>query len=127
MFRGIQQGDPAAAAPGAARRRESLRREFEHLALVPAEKIEEHVREHAGTAIAVLSRQGRPKDPKAALWQVAPESPDDYARQLYAVLRRLDDSGCKKIVVEDLPPLPEWVAIRDRLVRAATPESSKPD
>ncbi|HYJ19356.1 MAG TPA: L-threonylcarbamoyladenylate synthase [Burkholderiales bacterium] len=92
------------------------------LKLVHPDQIETYVRQHAGTAIAVLARRGRPRDSRAALWQVAPELPDDYARTLYAALRRLDDSGCRMIVVEDPPQLPEWVAVRDRLVRAATPE-----
>jgi len=93
------------------------------LALVHADQVEDFVRQRPGTAIAVLSRRGRPRDSKSALWQVAPESPASYARQLYAVLRRIDDSGCKMIVVEDVPATPEWVAVRDRLVRAATPET----
>jgi L-threonylcarbamoyladenylate synthase len=92
------------------------------LKLVHPDQLESYVREHAGTAIAILARRGRPRESKAALWQVAPELPEDYARQLYAALRRLDDSGCRIIVVEEPPLLPEWVAVRDRLARAATPE-----
>jgi L-threonylcarbamoyladenylate synthase len=57
-----------------------------------------------------------------ALWQVAPETPEEYARLLYATLRRLDDAGCRLIVVEAPPLLPEWAAVRDRLDRAATPD-----
>lgn len=95
------------------------------LALVPADEIDAYLRQHTGIPVAVLSRRSRPRGSAAALWQVAPESPDAYARQLYAVLRRLDESGCKRIVVEDLPPLPEWVAVRDRLVRAATPATPR--
>jgi L-threonylcarbamoyladenylate synthase len=53
---------------------------------------------------------------------VAPETPEEYARLLYGTLRRLDDAGCRLIVVEALPQLPEWTAVRDRLDRAATPE-----
>ncbi len=92
------------------------------LRLIHPDQIEGYVRQQAGTAIAVLARRGRPRDSKAALWQVAPELPEDYARQLYAALRRLDDSGCRMIVVEEPPQLPDWVAVRDRLTRAATPE-----
>lgn len=92
------------------------------LKLVLPDQIESYVRQQAGTAIAVLARRGRPRDSKAALWQVAPEQPEEYARQLYAALRRLDDSGCRMIVVEEPPLLPDWVAVRDRLVRGATPE-----
>jgi L-threonylcarbamoyladenylate synthase len=48
--------------------------------------------------------------------------PDDYARLLYATLRCFDESGCRMIVVEALPTLPEWIAVHDRLGRAATPD-----
>ena len=96
------------------------------LKIVNPDEIENYVRARPGTPIAVLSRRGRPRDSKATLWQVAPETPDDYARLLYGTLRRLDVSGCRLIVVEALPALPEWVAIRDRLGRAATPDPVAP-
>ena len=96
------------------------------LKIVHPEEIEEYLRARAGTPVAVLSRRGRPHDSKATLWQVAPEMPDDYARLLYGTLRWLDVSGCRLIVVEDLPALPEWTAIRDRLGRAATPDPMAP-
>lgn len=92
------------------------------LKLVHPDQIDQYLRTHSGTAIAVLSRRGRPRESQATLWQVAPELPDDYARLLYGSLRRLDVSGCRMIVVEELPDLPEWVAVRDRLRRAATPD-----
>jgi len=91
--------------------------------IVPAEEIEKYVQAHASTPIAVLARRGRPAGSKATLWQVAPETPGDYARLFYATLRRLDVSGCKMIVVEALPALPEWVAIQDRLGRSAAPDT----
>ena len=90
------------------------------LKIVDPDQIEEFVRTRAGTPVAVLARRGRPPDSRATLWQVAPDMPDDYARLLYGTLRRLDVSGCRLIVVEALPELPEWAAIRDRLGRAAT-------
>jgi L-threonylcarbamoyladenylate synthase len=92
------------------------------LKIVPPEETENYVRAHTGTPVAVLARRGRPQDTKATLWQVAPEMPDDYAQVLYATLRRLDVSGCRMIVVEALPTLPEWSAVRDRVGRAATPD-----
>ena len=92
------------------------------LRLVHPDQVEVFLRQHAGTPAAVLARRGRPRDSRAALWQVAPQTPEEYAHMLYAVLRRLDESGCHLIVVEEPPLLPEWVAVRDRLQRAATPE-----
>jgi L-threonylcarbamoyladenylate synthase len=91
--------------------------------IMPAEEIEKYLQAHAGTPVAVLARRGRPAGSKAALWQVAPETPGEYARLLYATMRRLDVSGCRMIVVEALPGLPEWVAIQDRVGRAATPDT----
>jgi len=91
--------------------------------IVAAEQIEHYLQAHAGTPIAVMARRGRPAGSKATLWQVAPEAPADYARLLYATLRRLDVSGCRMIVVEALPELPEWVALQDRLSRAAAKDA----
>ena len=96
------------------------------LKIVHPDEIENYVRARPATPIAVLSRSGRPRDSKATLWQGAPETPDDYARLLYATLRWLDVSGCRLIVVEALPELPEWAAVRDRLSRAATPDPVAP-
>ncbi len=42
------------------------------------------------------------------------------ARELYDTLRRLDRSGCDRIVIERVPRTPEWRAVGDRLRRAAT-------
>jgi len=93
------------------------------LKLVQPDEVENYVRRQVvQPPVAVVARRGRPRDSKVALWQVAPETPEEYARVLYAILRRLDDAGCRLIVVEALPPLPEWAAVRDRLDRAATPD-----
>jgi len=93
------------------------------LKVVHPDEIESYVRRQVvPPPVAVLARRGRPRDSKVALWQVAPESPEEYARLLYGILRRLDAAGCRLIVVEALPQLPEWTAVRDRLDRAATPE-----
>lgn len=48
--------------------------------------------------------------------------PDDAsatAQQLFAVLREFDDQGVKLIWVETPPEQPDWLAVRDRLLRAA--------
>jgi L-threonylcarbamoyladenylate synthase len=93
------------------------------LKVVHPDEIESFVRRQVmPPPVAVLARRGRPRDSKVALWQVAPETPEEYARLLYGTLRRLDAAGCRLIVVEALPQLPEWTAVRDRLDRAATPE-----
>jgi L-threonylcarbamoyladenylate synthase len=48
-----------------------------------------------------------------------PADAAEYGRLLYATLRRLDAAGHDLIVVEVPPAAPEWLAVRDRLDRAA--------
>jgi L-threonylcarbamoyladenylate synthase len=48
-----------------------------------------------------------------------PEKPEEYAAELYSTLHKMDGRGFDWIAVELPPDLPEWAAIRDRLVRAA--------
>ena len=48
----------------------------------------------------------------------AAEHADEYARQLYAHMHRLDMAGADRIVIAAPPAGPQWDAIRDRLRRA---------
>ncbi|MEO8040622.1 MAG: Sua5 family C-terminal domain-containing protein, partial [Betaproteobacteria bacterium] len=41
------------------------------------------------------------------------------AHELYGNLRALDGGGFARIVVESVPLTAEWLAVRDRLARAA--------
>ncbi|WP_067507820.1 L-threonylcarbamoyladenylate synthase [Actinoplanes sp. TFC3] len=45
--------------------------------------------------------------------------PREYAADLYAALHRLDDRGVRTIIAKNPPPTEEWLAVRDRLTRAA--------
>lgn len=45
--------------------------------------------------------------------------PREYAADLYAALHRLDDRGVATIIVRNPPATEEWLAVRDRLKRAA--------
>ncbi|MBC7944681.1 MAG: threonylcarbamoyl-AMP synthase [Burkholderiales bacterium] len=74
-----------------------------------------------GKRVAVLASVAVP----AATYSIAaPVVAIEFARELYANLRCLDDSGCDVILVEAPPDQPEWAAIRDRLTRAAHAEPS---
>jgi L-threonylcarbamoyladenylate synthase len=71
-----------------------------------------------GERVAVLAR--RPAHAgAAAAWLEAPADPRGYAHALYRNLRALDTAGYSRILVEALPETPEWLAVRDRLARAA--------
>lgn len=120
----VQVRAPGAGAPRAPGTLPSHYAPRTPLRLVDPEDLENFLRKEGGRSpVAVLARRGRPRDTRAALWQVAPESPEEYAQHLYALLRRLDSASCPLIVVELPPDLPEWAAVRDRLVRAALPDS----
>jgi len=59
---------------------------------------------------------------------VIPHDAEAFARGIYAELHQCDLDGMELIVVEALPDLPEWRAIRDRLQRASVPGSgAQPD
>lgn len=51
---------------------------------------------------------------------------ESYARNLYARLRMLDTQALDAIYIEMPPDAPAWRAVRDRLLRATRPLSSRP-
>ena len=53
---------------------------------------------------------------------VIPHDAEAFARAIYAELHRCDEAGARLIVVEELPATLEWLAIADRLKRAAAEE-----
>ena len=46
-------------------------------------------------------------------------NPEEYGADLYAALHRLDDAGVRTIVAQRPPAGDEWLAVLDRLTRAA--------
>jgi L-threonylcarbamoyladenylate synthase len=58
--------------------------------------------------------------PASVNLSIMPSDPVAYAHSLYAALRELDESGVDCIVVALPPDTPEWLAVRDRLHRAAS-------
>jgi L-threonylcarbamoyladenylate synthase len=58
----------------------------------------------------------------AAVLEIALD-PETYARNLYSKLRLLDSQKLRAIYVEMPPDLPEWNAVRDRLMRATRSRS----
>jgi len=80
--------------------------------------------------VVLVSRGHLPREGRGAyLWldynavaadrQRMPEKPGEYAAELYSALHKFDRQGLDWIAVELPPDVPEWAAIRDRLVRAA--------
>ena len=72
--------------------------------------------------LAVYSRTVRANAALAASGVRHRPMPDDAAataRELFSVMRELDDQGAHLIWVEQPPDTPEWEGVRDRLRRAA--------
>ncbi len=68
--------------------------------------------------VGVLARRAAPAGHPGP-WLQLPDAPEGYGRELYAALRRLDAAGCRRILIEAVPATAPWLAIRDRLRRAA--------
>lgn len=74
-----------------------------------------------GLRIAVMPRALSADDLPAGLHlHPMPAGAAEFARQLYASLRRLDDGDFDTIVVEQPPDDEAWRAVNDRLGRAST-------
>lgn len=58
--------------------------------------------------------------PSAVQGVALPAVPRDYAHGLYAMLRELDARGASQICVELPPQTADWLAVNDRLSRAAS-------
>ncbi len=115
-------GEPL-AAPGADAPRASGTLEAHYaprtpMALVDAAALDAALAS-ASDRVAVLARRAAPAGVRAFAWHAAPADAAGYARELYASLRALDAAGAARILVESPPATAEWVAVRDRLARAA--------
>ena len=73
----------------------------------------------AAETVAVIAHSCIPLAGRFGSVRVIPHDPEAFARALYAELHRCDEAGARCIVVEELPDGPEWLAIEDRLRRAA--------
>ena len=72
-----------------------------------------------GELVGVIAR--RPPNAQCGRcdWRQLPDQAAAYATGLYATLRALDAAACARILVEALPESDEWLAVHDRLRRAA--------
>jgi len=72
-----------------------------------------------GSHIAVLARRKALSTLSGIAWYIASADATTYAHVLYATLRALDAGGYDRILVEDVPDDGAWLAVWDRLHRAA--------
>lgn len=71
--------------------------------------------------LAVLARREAPANAARVDWIEMPRHPVQFARTIYAALRRADAVHPDRILVETPPGSAGWEAISDRLSRAAAP------
>ena len=84
--------------------------------LVPTHELDAEIA-RCGARVAVLAFS-RP-DERVDYWIRMPRDAAAYAQRLYGALRELDGAACEAILVESPPGDAAWVAVRDRLARAA--------
>ncbi|MGE8470341.1 MAG: L-threonylcarbamoyladenylate synthase [Paraburkholderia hospita] len=93
------------------------------LALLPFDVLEPLLAARASgervALVARVSRAGRWAEAEGVHFVAAPEDPHLYARDLYGLLRALDRANVSRILIEKLPDTIEWIAVNDRLGRAA--------
>ena len=72
--------------------------------------------QHSKVGVLTYEGEGRPDGENV---EVLSGDPREYGADLYAALHRLDDAGVGTIIVRNPPATEEWLAVRDRLSRAA--------
>ena len=121
---GVPVPDAGRAAPRTSGRLASHYAPRTRLELVDADQLAARVAALRGERLALLA------PPLAALptgsdhvllHEAAPANAEDYGRRLYAALHRLDAAGADRILVVRPPAGPDWLAVHDRLRRAAYP------
>jgi len=99
------------------------------LALLPFDVLEPLLAARApGERVALVARVSRAggwAQAEGVHFVAAPEDPHLYARDLYGLLRALDRANVSRILIEKLPDTIEWIAVNDRLGRAAAAFEAK--
>ena len=115
----VVSSDERAPAPGTAARHYAPRATA--ILAAPSVFLDELERKRAlGLSVGVLSFM--PEHSRGIPVEILPNDPDAYAADLYAALHRLDDAGCQEILIAEPPETTAWLAVRDRLRRAAASE-----
>jgi L-threonylcarbamoyladenylate synthase len=79
-----------------------------------------HARHYSPKTPLILIEPGKPPSSGRGICLQMPADPREYAAVLYEKLHEADAGGWDWIAIEQPPRSEEWLAIRDRLERAAT-------
>ena len=113
LFTGSTDSEISAQSPG---------QQIRHYSPVtPAYRFERFQRQRAiETVDGVILIVGKSDDATGPSHVVEmPEDAPQYARQLYQTLRAIDQQQPRAIYIEMPPEEPQWIAVRDRLMRAS--------
>ncbi|HEX7606560.1 MAG TPA: L-threonylcarbamoyladenylate synthase, partial [Usitatibacter sp.] len=114
---GVEPRDRDAEAPRAPGTLDAHYAPQTAMALVSAHALDMQLR--SLTNAAVLALHEAPYRARVTTWIAAGDDPVRYGHDLYANLRKLDEAGAKRILVEAPPRTMDWEAVNDRLERAA--------
>lgn len=81
---------------------------------------EAYRRFEAGEKVCVLHRSAAPIPVCGVTLRHMPDDAEAFARQLYATLRDCDGGRFDILLMEQAPDAPDWLAVNDRLGRAAS-------
>ncbi len=109
----------ALPSPGLLPRHYAPRTPLECVETTDMEQITVLCREGKRVGWVTFAAPGHAKTP-GVLLRVLPADPAGYSAHLYAVLHELDSAGLDRILVTLPPDTEEWLAVRDRLRRAAS-------
>jgi L-threonylcarbamoyladenylate synthase len=70
---------------------------------------------HWNSDAAILARSSRGS--RLAPTEILPDTPAEFARELYAALYRLERARPQMLVIEPVPDDDKWLAVKDRLTR----------
>ncbi|MHB8369793.1 MAG: L-threonylcarbamoyladenylate synthase [Leptospirales bacterium] len=70
-------------------------------------------------AVMKLGEDGECFENSWVITSCMPRLAGEYGRVLYSTLHRLDRSGSDRLLIEATPSTPEWLAVNDRIQRAA--------
>ncbi len=118
---GIPPDAPHAASPRASGTLPSHYAPTTPLAIIAPDDLENRASTVAanGSHVAVLARRTAPTVHSDIAWYVTAADATGYAHALFATLREMDKGGYDYILVEEVPEGDAWLAVRDRLHRAA--------
>lgn len=120
---GVEPGRPDAGAPQVSGSLKAHYAPHTPLSVLPRDQLLAAVDAAASdrtSRMAAVMFQAAPHSRSENIdWYLCEAAPDAYARDLYALLRRLDQQAYSRILLEQPPFTSAWQAVNDRLGRAA--------